>query len=219
MSRGCRCRRKLRKLDNGDSKRLWIDVVRLDWQGDLKLLRDDYFTYIISVNTVMSRSMYDRLKALNDRNLEFHRLPFVAARNRFDDELDWSDPQRLCETAARAGSVSLLAELVEVRKAAELTGKLVELAASEGNLDAVRWLHERMPPGSWSTAVMDAAARGGHLEIVRLLHEKRTEGCSVRAMNDAAAGNFRELLLFLHNNRTEGCTTDAMDTAVAERAE
>nr|KAJ3421376.1 hypothetical protein HK105_003719 [Polyrhizophydium stewartii] len=152
-----------------------------------------------------SRDMFERQRGLNH----------AAVRNRWDDVLDWQDPNSLAELAAGAGNLELLADLVENRKTASLSLELAQEAAWFGHLHILKWLHERMPDGEWSSTVMDWAAENGHIECVVWLHTTRTEGCSTRAMDVAAISGRLGMVRWLHQNRTEGCTTNAMTLAAA----
>nr|KAJ3417804.1 hypothetical protein HK105_000779 [Polyrhizophydium stewartii] len=161
--------------------------------------------------------MFDRLQLLPWASPE--GLAHAAARCRLADQLDWSEPQLLCELAVDSGAVWLLRVLVSGQDGGvppsdvELRLDHVNRAAMNGHLGMLVLLDEYLGHLCWPKSVMDHAASGGHLHILEWLHEHRTEGCSAFAMDWAATNGHLTTVQWLHATRTEGCTKFAMDLA------
>jgi hypothetical protein len=86
-----------------------------------------------------------------------------------------ADKQKMLALAATAGSVAVLAELMDVRGCTglnDLNGQVCSAAAAHGKLEALVWLRGR--GCSWSTRVCASAAGGGHLKVLRYAHK---HGC------------------------------------------
>ncbi|KAL2913037.1 hypothetical protein HK105_207492 [Polyrhizophydium stewartii] len=191
-------------------REVWADALEQAWPGPLETL--PYVALPMRAYwPIRSRELFERVKALGPRHSE--GLRHAAARQRWDDELDFGRPAELASLAAEAGALALLAELVDERQAVEPLALHAELAARSGHLAVVRFLHERMPGGSWTWRVMDRSVRSGSLELVAWLHANRPEGCTAEAMDWAAMLGHLHIIQWLSANRTEGCTTNAMDWA------
>nr|KAJ3418715.1 hypothetical protein HK105_007947 [Polyrhizophydium stewartii] len=198
----------LEQLSDDDKQRLWEEVFSTEWPGDLDRLPDCWLP-AESFWHIRSRAMYLRVKALG---LDAFRegLQHAAARNRLMDQIVWKRPRDVAETAAESGSLWLLRDVIETRRAVAADAKLAERAAQAGHLNVLEWIVARLPASELAAELMDGAAAGGHLHIVQWLHSHQNARCTTAAMDFAAAFGHLAVVEWLHEHRSEGCSPRAL---------
>ncbi|KAL2913133.1 hypothetical protein HK105_207371 [Polyrhizophydium stewartii] len=201
---------ELQSLSMAQQDELWRDVFECDWQGDLKSLPSP-FGLSACFTSVRSRAMLARIRAAGIADAQ--TLGRVAIRNGWTDELDHAKPERLAEAAAREGAVWLLAELVDVRKTAQVDWMHASMAAMAGHADTVRFVCERMPAKHCGAYLVDCAAANGHVGVAEWLHGRFGAKCSRGAADDAAGNGHVHALGWLEQHMGVQCTADAVAKA------
>ncbi|KAL2914059.1 hypothetical protein HK105_206504 [Polyrhizophydium stewartii] len=163
------------KLSDRQRLLLWEEAILIEWSGDLATLpppgRDAGGVFKL----VRTRGMYDRLKERCGDCLET-QLQHIAARNRFDDELDFDEGPALAELAAAADAVDLLADIVDERESAELDDAVAEAAAESGSMSVLRWIMDRDEALVLKSNVLDRAVRGKQTACIDFLLPKLAPG-------------------------------------------
>ncbi|KAL2913818.1 hypothetical protein HK105_206697 [Polyrhizophydium stewartii] len=163
-------------LPMDEDQQLWIDIFETEWPGDLATV-PDFAILKFTLWHVRSRALYDRYKAAFNLERTSNALREIAARCRFDDELDWDDPQELLSLAVRSAAMSLMRELVDVRRVAVFTESHACAACDWDFVEVLEFIGQHMPDGQWSTQVMNVAAAAGSIRCLDWLDANRTEGC------------------------------------------
>ncbi|KAL2919064.1 hypothetical protein HK105_201334 [Polyrhizophydium stewartii] len=188
----------LQGLPRHHHERVWQDAIDADWQGSTDLLPHVDTT---SRSLSMSRVFLSRI----EHRLDPRDVSRLAIRNGWTDMLDFGRPGILAESAACEGSLTLLKELIDSRKAVRPSVGLVELAAIKGHLKVLQFFENRMPIQEWTPSVGYHAAMSGNLELLVWLKEHCPSCIDATALDGAASGNHIHVLRWLADNTAAVC--------------
>ncbi|KAL2911457.1 hypothetical protein HK105_209069 [Polyrhizophydium stewartii] len=185
---------ELRVLPQRLRDQVWQDASDTDWQGDVELL--PWVSLSSPTLSLTNRRLFERARP----RFDYEDIAAIAVRNGWDDLLDFDEAKDLGVAAACQGKLSLLEELIDVRKADICKAWLVELAAEHGHLECVEYLHRRIPDAEWTQHLGRSAAKGGNLDIVIWLKEHRPACLGVPMISGAVGQNHLHIVRWLADN-------------------